>query len=367
MKEKIDRINKAIKESEKLKELEKIGKRQNTYVIMGMISILVFVVSLIPVFGSILSKNYYPLIIELILFVLLIAFIKFINYKCSEETDPLNTIKEIFNSEIPEADQEKLLDYFIKECEEEILKIPEYPIKLTYDFKKQIFTYDKSITKKMVDKVRITIYNYFKEESYYIKKILEHEENIDKLYKKITNIINNIIQNKNNYIITMPDHNEVFIVDCKNRIKLMVEKDEYLMKEFNNYISYGAKYHQKHNKLDGIVYQDPFEYHNFFIKNDYFKKTKKILEETIRTKNEKSEELINSLAQNIGEDLSKYYQFKEVHKILTYYPVKIHGEEYNNHCWKCHSDISSSINKQCNVCGWFICNKCHSCSPSHKK
>ena len=36
---------------------------------------------------------------------------------------------------------------------------------------------------------------------------------------------------------------------------------------------------------------------------------------------------------------------------------------YTNVCWRCHSSINSNVNKRCNKCGWYICNKCGACDP----
>ena len=372
MENKIKTVNKKIKDfldSEELEQIEETNKKHLYY------NDIVFKLSMISIFGmcaSLVSLGglYYSIyfcvipIVELIIIITAVFFQKICKkypYIYIE-----NRIEKIFYSTIPKNQLDDLAEYIISKNKEKIQNMIKKPIDLEYDFKNQNFTYNKNIVNELYEITKALFCEEIKSETY-VEYSIFSEIDKTKILSKLEIIVEELLEIKDNYNLIIPDHNEVFIVDCKNRIKLMVEKDEYLMKEFNNYISYGAKYHQKHNKLDGIVYQDPFEYHNFFIKNNYFEKTKKILEETIRTKNKKSEELINSLAQNIGEDLSKYYQFKEVHKILTYYPVKIHGEEYNNHCWKCHSDISSSLNKQCDVCGWFICNKCHSCSPSHKK
>lgn len=35
---------------------------------------------------------------------------------------------------------------------------------------------------------------------------------------------------------------------------------------------------------------------------------------------------------------------------------------YENHCWKCHSDISSAIHARCRSCNWYICSLCGSCN-----
>ena len=36
------------------------------------------------------------------------------------------------------------------------------------------------------------------------------------------------------------------------------------------------------------------------------------------------------------------------------------GGHYVNHCWKCGGIITSGMNR-CSTCGWFICDRCHSC------
>jgi amino acid transporter len=36
--------------------------------------------------------------------------------------------------------------------------------------------------------------------------------------------------------------------------------------------------------------------------------------------------------------------------------------EYNNHCWKCKSNVNNSMNR-CSECGWYICRKCGAHRP----
>lgn len=35
---------------------------------------------------------------------------------------------------------------------------------------------------------------------------------------------------------------------------------------------------------------------------------------------------------------------------------------YTNHCWNCQSTVSSNDCRQCEVCGWYICNTCGACN-----
>lgn len=37
---------------------------------------------------------------------------------------------------------------------------------------------------------------------------------------------------------------------------------------------------------------------------------------------------------------------------------------YENHCWQCHTHISSKIHARCPECRWYICSSCSSCSPA---
>ena len=34
---------------------------------------------------------------------------------------------------------------------------------------------------------------------------------------------------------------------------------------------------------------------------------------------------------------------------------------YENHCWNCGKDISSSFCQRCSICGWYICRSCRAC------
>ena len=37
---------------------------------------------------------------------------------------------------------------------------------------------------------------------------------------------------------------------------------------------------------------------------------------------------------------------------------------YQNHCWRCKSDINSNVNARCSKCGWYICKKCGACEST---
>ena len=39
-------------------------------------------------------------------------------------------------------------------------------------------------------------------------------------------------------------------------------------------------------------------------------------------------------------------------------------DAYQNHCWRCKSDINSNTNKRCSKCGWYICNRCGACEST---
>ena len=52
-------------------------------------------------------------------------------------------------------------------------------------------------------------------------------------------------------------------------------------------------------------------------------------------------------------------------ELVKYDSKDLFAERYINKCWKCKSTIDNIYCERCDICGWYICNKCHSCRSEY--
>lgn len=267
---------------------------------------------------------------------------------------------KIFFSIIKKDELENLVDYLIEENKEKFN--PQFPIDLHYDFENKEFKYNDELVKKMYDEFKPIFYDTFKSVGFLLfhGSLSEFIKNI--AINKLELIIKEGITKKENYNLIVPKLTEPFIVDCVKKINVLIDADETILKENERYIIAGSNYFEKNKNIDNLPYPDPFTYENIFLKYNYYEKTKELLKPYINDKTAKEKELIDTLIYKIGKDLCAHYGFVAIHRIITLKPVIIDDGTYNNHCWNCHSSISSLKNKRCGYCGWYICNKCGACS-----
>lgn len=87
---------------------------------------------------------------------------------------------------------------------------------------------------------------------------------------------------------------------------------------------------------------------------------------------------INILEQNRERNIIRRKEISEIFSTDTHFKAFLNKmieecttpqkriDSYRNHCWSCHHNLDSAINKKCPMCGWLICS-CGNCSFQCKR
>lgn len=259
--------------------------------------------------------------------------------------DWLSKTKVIFNVNVCEqlkSNEKKIICYstFKNHCDNTNINI-----KLSKENSSVSIEIEYNLVTNIGKNVRLIIDDFKNKTNSKVTNIynIYNDSFMEEYINKITNILSKRIEE---------DQSLVDIDKCNKILMNVIEKDNYSFKPDTFESWFVIK--DYNNKLCG-------KSRDIKVICDY------ILEKSNYKDNELQIAIINILSKKIFKlnetKIANILEFeKQKNKIKASTNIHNNEDEYINHCWKCGGPIDSSKNRQCEFCGWYICNKCGACS-----